>query len=287
MIKFAQIYKIRIVSNPGRAGEKVLLMMLRPLDRYSVRIRQQMDGNISLNLSNTLYMLTLKNHLPEIPKMKLIICFITSLWYISTGFSQETLEPVVSGHTPVKQYKHSIKAGAGLPLIISNVPFRNAMDGIYSVHCAADFRLHRPVVAGLYYNYAMFDNADLKGNKGRRTDVTKGLFSSAGISLGYEKFISENKVVSVTGNSGYGWIDYRRSVSMTDTVSNLYKTEALIFGLTAGYSIVIEETGGIGFYLSYRYVNDSFDPAKVLLIGEGSVQKTQFLTLGVIFTYGY
>lgn len=187
----------------------------------------------------------------------------------------------------VKQFKHSIKAGAGLPVIISNYPFRKTMDGVYSVGASADFTVNKPVIAGIYYGYAMFDNAELKGNKGRRPDVTKGFFSTAGVSIGYQKFVREDRVISVSANSGYSWIHYKRAVSFTDTVTNLYRTEALNLGITASYSIIIEETGGIGFYASYQYIDNIFEPGKVLFVYGESKKKTQLLSLGILFTFGF
>lgn len=187
----------------------------------------------------------------------------------------------------VKQFKHSVKAGAGLPVIVSNYPFRKTMDGVYSVGGSADFTVYKPVIAGVYYGYAMFDNAELKGNKGRRPDVTKGFISTAGASIGYEKFIGEDRVLSVSASSGYSWIHYKRAVSFTDTVADLYRTEALNLGITASYSIVIEETGGIGFFISYRYIDNIFEPGKVLFVYEESKKKTQLLSLGILFTFGF
>lgn len=161
------------------------------------------------------------------------------------------------------------------------------MDGVYSVNGSVAFTVFRPLIAGVNYGYAMFDNAELKGNKGRRPDVTKGFISSAGAIVGYEKIFGEDRVVSVTANSGYSWIHYKRAVAFTDTVTNLFRTEALNFGLTASYSIIIEETGGIGFYISYGFVEDVFLASRILLVAEESRKKTQLLTLGVLFTFGF
>lgn len=209
--------------------------------------------------------------------------FFLFSFYLNAQETEEEVLPL----SQIKQFKHSVKAGAGLPVILSNYPFRKTMDGIYSVGGSADFTIYKPVIAGVCYSYSMFDNAELKGNKGRRPDVTKGFISNAGVSIGYEKFINEDKVISVSANSGYCWINYKRAVSFTDTVTNLYRTEALNVGVTASYSIIIEETGGIGFFISYRYIDNIFDPKKVLFTYEGSRKKTQLLTLGVLFTFGF
>lgn len=201
--------------------------------------------------------------------------------------AQQPADEVPEPPPDVKQYRHSVKLAAGLPLILFNAPFRKAMDGIYYVNGAVDFSLYKPIIAGVYYGYMMFDNADLKGNKGRRPDVTKGFFSIAGASIGYEKFIDHNKVITCSVNSGYSWIHYKRSVSFTDTVTSLLKKEALNLGITAGYKIVIEETGGIGFFISYRYLDYIFEPGKLMLIYQESRKKTHLLSLGVLFSFGF
>lgn len=219
-------------------------------------------------------------------KQLLFFVFVNCQLLFLNCFAQDT-EEIPQPPSQIKQFKHSIKAGAGLPVILSNSPFKKTMDGVYSVNGSADFSLYKPIIAGVYYGYAMFDNAELKGNKGRRPDVTKGYFSSAGASIGYEKFISENKVISISANSGYSWINYKRAVSFTDTVTNLLKTEALTMGITASYSIIIEETGGIGFFVSYRYLDNIFEPKKILFVAEESEKKTQILSIGVLFLFGF
>lgn len=217
--------------------------------------------------------------------VKSILFLIFMLLFSPAFLSQEPSEEPPA--LQIKQFKHSIKLGAGLPVIISNEPFRESMDGVYSVQGQADFSIYKPVTAGLYYGYAMFDNAELKGNKGRRADVTKGFFSTAGASLGYEKFIDENKLLSISVNSGYSWIRYKLSISFTDTVSNLHRTEAFNLGLTAGYSLIIEETGGIGFYASYKYIDTVFNPAHLGFSNALNDNKTHLLTLGILFLFGY
>ena len=219
--------------------------------------------------------------------MKPFFFFLFSFFFLlSSSFAQEP-EPVAEPPLQIKKFRHSVKICAGLPVILSNVPFRKSMDGIYSVNGNADFAIYQPIIAGVFYNLAMFDNAEQKGNKGRRPDVTKGFIQSAGVSIGYEKFIDDNKVISVTANSGYSWLNYKKSISFTDTVTNLLRTEALNIGFTASYNIVIEETGAVGFYISYRYVDSIFEPKKIEFTEEESDKKIQFLTLGVSFVIGY
>lgn len=215
---------------------------------------------------------------------KLFFLYFTFLSLIS--FAQEP-EQKAEPSLQIKKFKHSVKISAGLPIILSNEPFRKSMDGIYSVNGCADFSIYQPIIAGVFYNLSMFDNAEQKGNKGRRPDVTKGFIQSAGVSIGYEKFIEDNKVISITANCGYSWLNYKKSISFTDTVTNLLRTEALNFGITAAYSIVIEESGAIGFFLSYRYADSVFEPKKIDFLYDESEKKIQFMTLGIVFVLGY
>lgn len=217
--------------------------------------------------------------------LKAILFLVFTCFICDNIFSQEI--PDEPPTMQVKQFKHSVKAGAGLPVILANEPFKETMEGVYSVLGSADFSIYSPLIVGVYYGYSMFDNAELKGNKGRRADVTKGFFSIAGASMGFEKFIDENKVISACISSGYSRIKYKRSISFTDTITNLYQTEAFNLGITTSYSLVIEETGAIGFFASYRYIDSNFKPEKVQFLARESEKKTHLLTVGILFIYGY
>jgi len=72
-----------------------------------------------------------------------------------------------------KLYKFSLKATGGIPFAISNPSFNNVFRGAYSGSLHADFVVYKSIYAGLYTDYSMFHDSNLRS----RSDVTKNHIS--------------------------------------------------------------------------------------------------------------
>lgn len=205
----------------------------------------------------------------------LTLAYIIALYHFPKLYSQEDNNK--------SMFRRSVKVGAGIPVIVSSESFRSLMKGIYTVNGAFDMVLFNNLLVGIEGGNTLFDNSNFR----LKPDVTKGYFTTAGMRIGYEKFISQTSLITVVAEGGYTWLDYRLSNNTKDSTFNLMSAQALQFSCTVSYNVIIEETGGVGGFIRYNVIDSTFDPKLLKLIGDKTEGIYQFISMGIMFMIGF
>jgi hypothetical protein len=156
--------------------------------------------------------------------------------------------------------KVNIRGGCTIPRNTSSQAFRVSFLGLYDAGLSVNVRIFDNFVVGLGYNNAMFNCSSLFKNIGltTRLQVHDGL-----IRLGYDKFLTEKRFLSLSISTGYSYNNYTSVVAIQDSLNRKYPTSFTGTFIRPEITInfLVEDNFAFGATLAYNYRMYYYDPA--------------------------
>lgn len=152
-----------------------------------------------------------------------------------------------------------------VPHPLSNKAFRNTFIGVYTVSGSQNVQLFKNFFVGICGSNSLFKiptNKAVASNGYRLSNLFQ--LNSAGLNIGYDHYIVPQVFLSTSISIGQSFGLYT-SIQTVNPVPIKDKFSAGYIQIMSNINFILEDHFGIGFLVSYTYVNYAFNPYDIAL----------------------
>ncbi len=206
----------------------------------------------------------------------LIIVFFVC--HISHGLNAQFIEG---------DHRFNTRIGGLVPHPISSKGFKNTFIGVYSVSGSQNVHLFKNFYAGICGSNTLYKipTNKLVSSNGYKLDHMFQL-NSAGVNVGYDYYFSPTGFLSTTITVGQCFGKFTSLQTITPTIIH-DKFQSSYIQLSSNINFIIEDHFGIGFILSYTYVNYAFNPYDIALNQFKSYKESELQAAISFFEAGF
>ena len=152
-----------------------------------------------------------------------------------------------------------------VPHPISNKAFRNTFIGVYSISGSQNLQVFKNLYVGVFGGTSLYKiptNKAVASNGYKLSNLFQ--LNSAGLNIGYNYYVTPLVFFSNSLSIGQSFGTFT-SIQTVTPVTIKDKFNAPYFHIASNINFVLEDHFGIGFLISYTYVNYSFNPYDIAL----------------------
>ncbi|MBI2270533.1 MAG: autotransporter outer membrane beta-barrel domain-containing protein [Bacteroidetes bacterium] len=162
-------------------------------------------------------------------------------------------------------YRFDTRINGLVPHPLSNKAFKSTFIGVYSVSGSQNVQLFKNFYAGICGGNSLYKiptNKLVAGNGYRLSNQFQ--LNWAGLNIGYDYYFTPHGFLSTSISIGQSFGKFSSIQTITPaTIKDEFNTAYL--QITENINFILEDHFGIGFLVSYTYINHSFDPADIAL----------------------
>ncbi len=184
--------------------------------------------------------------------------------------------------------KNSFNLELGFPGTLANDAFRKQYNGLINVKTAYTRNIFKNIIIGAYGDMYSFDSSNSDSAQiSTKRQLLKNISYSYGALLGFQKKYDNKSTLSVYINVGYTHSEFKRVEVISDKVLNSYKDNGANYGISANWTILIEETFGVGPYIGYQLNRMVYEPGKLEVTANRNLKNKQQILFGLAMNFGF